>query len=56
MSSLASTQLEPTEARRMIPCFDEPVMKAQFSLSVIRPQQMNAQSNMEISKTEKYTK
>ena len=38
----------------MVPCFDEPAMKAQFALNVIRPKQMNAQSNMIISKTEKH--
>jgi puromycin-sensitive aminopeptidase len=46
----AFTQFEATDARRMIPCFDEPAMKARFSLTVIHPAPLTALSNMPILK------
>jgi len=46
----AFTQFEATDARRMIPCFDEPAMKARFSLTVIHPSALTALSNMPILK------
>lgn len=42
---LAVTQFESTDARRMIPCFDEPSHKAKFSLEVIIPKHLQAVSN-----------
>jgi hypothetical protein len=41
----AVTQMEPTDARRMVPCFDEPAMKAVWRLRVIHPAGSKAVGN-----------
>lgn len=40
------TQFESTDARRMMPLWDEPAFKARFQLSVVLPQDYAAISNM----------
>ncbi|KAK7892027.1 hypothetical protein WMY93_023990 [Mugilogobius chulae] len=42
---LAATHMEPTFARTMFPCFDEPAMKARFNLTVIHRTGTTALSN-----------
>ena len=47
---MASTQFQITDARRAFPCLDEPELKAKFSLSLGRTQDMKSVSNMPIKK------
>ncbi|MDB6112142.1 MAG: pepN [Pedosphaera sp.] len=47
---MLSTQMEATDARRMFPCWDEPVFRATFELSVVVPQEHPTVSNMPIER------
>lgn len=42
---LAASQMQPTDARRVFPCFDEPAMKAVFHITLIHPHGTVALSN-----------
>ncbi|KAM9854309.1 alanyl (membrane) aminopeptidase-like b [Aulostomus maculatus] len=46
---LAATNMEPTDARRVFPCFDEPEMKAVFDVTIIHRKNMVALGNAEVS-------
>ncbi len=47
---LCSSQMEPADARRMFPCFDEPEFKATFKLSAVVNPKLTAISNAPIER------
>lgn len=48
---IASTQMEPNDARRAFPCFDEPSFKASFATTLIVDEDLTAISNGRIVET-----
>ncbi len=49
---MAATQFEATDARRAFPCWDEPAVKAAFEVTLVVPEELEAISNMPVSRTE----
>jgi aminopeptidase N len=45
---MLATQMEPADARRMFPCWDEPAFRATYDLTVVVPQKHLAVSNMPV--------
>lgn len=47
---IATTQMEPTDARRAFPCFDEPALKAKYTITLIADKGKTCLSNMDVDK------
>uniref|UniRef100_A0AAR2LK22 Aminopeptidase n=1 Tax=Pygocentrus nattereri TaxID=42514 RepID=A0AAR2LK22_PYGNA len=47
---LVASQMQPTDARKVFPCFDEPAMKAVFNVTIIHRSDTKAQSNSRMGK------
>lgn len=52
-SMIASTQMEATDCRRVLPCFDEPALKAQFTVKLVVDEHLTALSNMDIAREDR---
>lgn len=46
---IATTQMEATDARRAFPCFDEPALKAEFTVTLVADKDLTCLSNMDIA-------
>jgi aminopeptidase 2 len=46
---MATTQMEPTDARRAFPCFDEPALKAEFTVTLVAEKRLTCLSNMDVN-------
>jgi len=46
---MATSQMEPTDARRAFPCFDEPALKANFTVTLIADHNLTCLSNMDVA-------
>ncbi len=43
---MLGTQMEPTDARRVFPCWDEPVYRATYDITLVVPEKLMAVGNM----------
>lgn len=50
---MLGTQMEPTDARRVLPCWDEPVYRATFDLTLVIPDNLMGVSNMPVVREER---
>ena len=46
---MLATEMEPTDARRLFPCWDEPSFRATFALKAVLPEAWRAVSNMPVT-------
>lgn len=46
---IATSQMEATDARRAFPCFDEPNLKAEFTVTLIADKNLTCLSNMDVA-------
>lgn len=44
---LATSQMEPTDARRAFPCFDEPALKAEYTVTLVAAKHHISLSNID---------
>lgn len=45
---MATTQMEPTDARRAVPCFDQPDLKSTWTVTLIADKELTCLSNMDV--------